>query len=129
MFLWLQQSGEEMQSEEHDFEGAAADFGKLLFLASISSRVPSADVLCSLGPIDEDIEMAGEGPTAAATTGEAAARESSEESTAKDLDVAITIGEVVASMPSQGQAVPSTIHDAHHDKELPGMITLNCSCK
>ena len=73
--------------------------------------------------------MVGEGPTAAATTGEAAARESSEESTAKDLDVAITIGEVVASMPSQGQAVPSTIHDAHHDKELPGMITLNCSCK
>ena len=33
-----------------------ADFGKLLFLASVSSRVSSADVLCSLGPTDEDIE-------------------------------------------------------------------------
>ena len=131
MFLWLQQFGysEGTQSEEYNFEDIAADFGKLLFLASVSSRVSSSDVLCSLGPTDEDIKVVGEDPTVAATTGEAAARESSEESTAKDLDVAITIGEVVASMPSQGQAVPSTIHDAHHDKELPGMITLNCSCK
>ena len=60
--------------------------------------------------------MAGEGPTAAATTGEVTARDSSEESASKDLDVAITIGEAVAGMPSQGQAVPSTVHDAHHDK-------------
>ena len=105
------------------------DFGKLLFLASVSSCVSSADVLCSLGPTDEDIEMVGEGPTTAAITGEAAARESSKESAGKDLDVAITVGEAVAGMPTQGQAVASTVHDAHHDKELPGMITLNCSCE
>ena len=127
VFLWLQHSGEEIQSKEHDFEGTTADFGKLLFLASISSRISSANVLCSLSPTDEDIEMAGEGPTAATTTGEAAVRESSEESTGKDLDVVITVGEAVVGMPSQGRAVPSTVHDAHHDKELPGMITLNCS--
>ena len=89
---------------------------KLSFLAPVSSRASSADVLCSLGLTNEDIEMAGEGPTAAATTGEAATRESSEESASKDLDVAIIVGEAVAGMPSQGQAVPSTVHDAHHDK-------------
>ena len=39
MFLWLHQSGEseETQSEEYDFEDIVADFGKLLFLASVSS--------------------------------------------------------------------------------------------
>jgi len=89
---------------------------KLLLLASISSRVSSADVLCSLSLTNKDIEMAGEGPTTAATTREATVMESSKESASKDLDVAITIGEAVASMPSQGQAVPSTVHDAHHDK-------------
>ena len=119
----------ELQSEEDDSEGTIADFGKLLFLALVSSRVSSVDILCSLGPTDENIEMAGEGPTATATTGEVAARESSKESAGKDVDVAITVGEAVAGMPTQGQAVASTVHDAHHDKELPGMITLNCSCE
>ena len=60
MFLWLQQSGdsEETQSEKYDFEDTTADFGKLLFLASVSSRVSSLDILYSLGPTDEDMEMA-----------------------------------------------------------------------
>nr|POE96574.1 hypothetical protein CFP56_44576 [Quercus suber] len=115
----LEESGEEMQSEGHDSEGTTADFGKLLFLTSVSSRVSSADILCSLGPIDEDIEMASESPTAAVTTGEAAAGESSEESVGKDLDVTITVGEAVAGVPSQGEVVSPTIHDAHHDKETP----------
>ena len=60
MLLWLQQSddSEETQSEEYDFEDTATDFGKLLFFTSVSSRVSSPDVLYSLGPIDEDIEIA-----------------------------------------------------------------------
>ena len=124
MFLWLQQSGEEMQSEEHDSEGTATDFGKLLFLTSVSSRVSSADVLCSLGPTNEDIEMAGEGPTAAITTGD-----SSKESAGKDPSVAVIASEAAAGVPGQGYAVSSTVHDAHHNKEPPGMVVLNCSCE
>ena len=46
------------QSEEYDFEDTTADFGKLLFLASVSSCVSSPDVFYSLGPTDEDMEMA-----------------------------------------------------------------------
>ena len=107
-----------MQSKGHDSEGTAVDFGKLLFLASVSSRVPSTDVLCSLGPTDEDIEVAGE----------AAATDSSEESASKDLGVAVTAGKAAIGAPSQGHAVPLTVHDAHHDKEPSGMVVLNCSC-
>ena len=61
MFSWLKQSGnsEGTQSEGYDLEYAAADFSKLLFLASISSCISSLNVICSLGPTDEDIEMAG----------------------------------------------------------------------
>ena len=89
-----------------------------MFLTSVSSHVPSTDVLCSLGPTDEDIEVARE----------AAAGDFSEESTGKDLGVAVTIGEAVVGEPHQGHAVPLTVHDAHHDKEPSGMVVLNCSC-
>ena len=129
MFLWLQQSGEKMQSKEHVSEGTAVDFGKLLFLASVSSRVSSADILCSLGPTDEDIEMASEGPTAAATTREAVTGDSSEESAGKDPALAVTTGEAATGMPSQGYVVSPTVHDAHHNKQPPGMVVLNCSCE
>ena len=118
-----------MQSEGHDYEGIAADFGKLLFLALVSSRVSFADIICSLGPTDEDIKMAGEGPTIAATTGEATIRDSNEESASKDPGVAVTASEATASVPSHGYAVSPTVHDAHHNKEPPGMVVLNCSCE
>ena len=124
MFLWLQQSSEEMQSEGHDSEGTVSDFGKLLFFASFSFRVSSADVLCFLGPTNEDIEVVGEGPTVAATTGD-----SNEESASKDPGVAVTAGEIAAGVPSQGYAVSPTVHDAHHDKEPLGMVVLNCLCE
>ena len=101
-----------MQSEGHDSEVTAADFGKLLFLASVSSRVPSANVLCSLGPTNKDIEVAGE----------ATAGDFSEESVGKDLSVAVTAGEAAVGEPSHGHAVPLTVHDAHHDKEPSGMV-------
>ena len=127
VFLWLQQFSEEMQSKGHDSEGTVADFGKLLFLALVSSRVSSTNVLCSLGPTDEDIEMAGEGPTIAATTREVAFWDSSEESTGKDLGVAVTASEAAAGTPSQRHVVPPTVHDLHHDKEPLGMVVLSCS--
>ena len=75
MFSWLQQSGasEGTQSEGYDFEYVVADFGKLLFLISVSSRVSSPDVLCSLGLTDEDIEIAGESLVADVTARETAA--------------------------------------------------------
>ena len=124
MFLWLQQSSEEMQSEGHDSEGTVSDFGELLFFASFSFRVSSTDVLCSLGPTEEDIKVVGEGLTVAATTGD-----SSEESASKDPSMVVTAGEAVAGVPSQGYAVSLTIHDAHHDKEPLGMVVLNCLCE
>ena len=95
----------------------------------VSSRVSFADVLCSLGPTDEDIEMAGESPTATVIAGKATAGESSEESNGKDPNVTVIVGEVVASVPSQGHVVSSAVHDAHHGKEPPGMITLSRSYK
>ena len=124
MFLWLQQSSEEMQSEGHDSEGTVAYFGELLFFASFSFRVSFANVLYSLGPTDEDIKVVGEGPTVAATTGD-----SNEESTSKDPSMAVTVGEAAAGVPSQGYAISPTIHDAHHDKEPLGMVVLNCLCE
>ncbi|XP_075665554.1 uncharacterized protein LOC142635246 [Castanea sativa] len=87
---------EETQSKEYDFEDIAADFGKLLFLASVSSCVSSPNVLYSLGPIDEDIEIADEG-----------------------LDVTVTTKEANAGMPSKRLVVSSTIHDVHQSKEPP----------
>ena len=129
MFLWLQQSSKEMQSKGHDSEGTATDFGKLLFLASVSSCVSSTNIHCSLGPTDEDIEMAGEGPTIAATTREVAFWDSSEESTGEDPGVAVTAGKVAAGVPSQRYAVSPTVHDAHHNKEPSSMVVLNCSCE
>ena len=50
MFSWLQQfsDSEGTQSDGYDLEYIAADFDKLLFLASVSSCVSSLDVLCSL---------------------------------------------------------------------------------
>ena len=75
MFSWLQQfsDSEGTQSDGYDLEYIAADFDKLLFLASVSSCVSSLDVLCSLGPTDEDIEMVGESPIVAVTVGHIAA--------------------------------------------------------
>ena len=60
MFSWVQQSGEfeEMRSEEYCFEHTAADFGKLLFLASVSSHGSSADILCSLLSLLEKLLLA-----------------------------------------------------------------------
>ena len=113
-----------MQLEGHDSEGTVADFGELLFFASFSFRVSFANVLYSLGPTDEDIKVVGEGPTVAATTGD-----SNEESTSKDPSMAVTVGEAAAGVPSQGYAISSTIHDAHHDKEPLGMVVLNCLCE
>ena len=129
MFLWLQQFGEEMQSERHDSEGTTADFGKLLFLASVSSCVSSTNILCSLGPTDEDIEMAGEAPTIATTTREVATWDSSEEFIGKDPVVVVTAGEVAIGVPSQGYAISPTVHDAHHNKEPSSMVVLYCSCE
>lgn len=39
---------------EYNFGDIAADFGKLLFLASVSSHISSPDVIYSLGLVDED---------------------------------------------------------------------------
>ena len=94
----------------------AADFDKLLFLTLVSSRVSSADVLCSLGPIDEDIEMAGESPTVVITAREVA--------TNKGPKIIVTTGKVVVGVPSQGYVVSPIIHDVHHSKEPLGVITL-----
>ena len=118
-----------MQLEEHDSEGTTADFGKLLFLASVSSCVSSTNILCSLGPTDEDIEMAGEAPTIATTTREVATWDSSEEFIGKDPVVVVTAGEVAIGVPSQGYAISPTVHDAHHNKEPSSMVVLNCSCE
>ena len=92
----------------------------------VSSRVSFADVLCSLGPTDEDIEMAGESLTVVVITGEVPAKESNKEHAGKDPDVTVTTGEAVIGVPSQGHVVSSTVHDAHHSKEPLGMITLSC---
>ena len=99
----------------------AADFDKLLFLTLVSSRVSSADVLCSLGPIDEDIEMAGESPTVVITAREVA--------TNKGPKIIVTTGKVVVGVPRQGHVVSPTVHDACHSKEPPGMTYLSYSCK
>ena len=151
MFSWLQKSGdsEEAQSKEYDFEHTTADFSKLLFLASVSSHVSSPDILYSLGPTDEDIEMADEGlivaviaeeivaemlsqehvskgPDVTVSAGEAAIVMPSKEHAGKGPDVTITTtaGEVVADVPSQ-RHVSLTVHDVHQSKEPPSMITLN----
>nr|POF27003.1 hypothetical protein CFP56_40369 [Quercus suber] len=100
--------------EGYDLEYAPADFGKLLFLASVSSRVSSPNVRCSLGPTDEDIEMAGESPTTNITgrenitemLGQGLASEdpevtvSGEAIAGKGPNVTVTAGEVVAGVPS-----------------------------
>ena len=95
MLLWLQQSGdsEETESKEYDFEDTAANFGKLLFLTSVSSCVSSFEVLYSLGPIDEDIEIVDEGPNVTVTTGETAVGMPSQELAGKDSAVIVTTGE------------------------------------
>ena len=61
-----------------------------MFLASIYSRVSSPDILYSLGPTDEDIEMAGESPHVAVTTGETAAKMLGQEHACEDLEVTIS---------------------------------------
>lgn len=92
MFLWLQQFGEseETQLEEYDgeFEGTAADFGTLLFLALVFSHVSSPDVLYSPGPANEDIEVA-----------------------VKDPVITNIAGEATISMPNQEHVVTSIVYD------------------
>nr|POE97723.1 hypothetical protein CFP56_71786 [Quercus suber] len=102
---------EETQSEGYDFEYMANDFGKLLFLALVSSHVSFVNILCSLGPTDEGIEMAGESPIVDVTAGEAAV--------GKGPKVTVIAGEAVAGVSSQGHIVSPTVHDAHHSKEPP----------
>nr|POF13378.1 hypothetical protein CFP56_38407 [Quercus suber] len=108
---------EETRSEGYDFEYTATDFGNLLFLASVSSCISSPNVLCSLGPTDEDIEMAGESPTADVTVGETAVGEPNKEYAGKDPDVAVTTGEAVTGVPNQRRVISSTGHDVHQSKE------------
>lgn len=73
---------------EYNFGDIAADFGKLLFLASVSSHISSPDVIYSLGLVDEDIKI-----------------------TDKDPDVTITTEEAAIGMPSRDHVFLSTIHD------------------
>ena len=95
MLLWLQQSGdsEETESKEYDFEDTAANFGKLLFLTLVSSCVSSFEVLYSLGPTNEDIEIVDEGPNVTVTTGEIAVGMPSQELAGKDSAVIVTTRE------------------------------------
>nr|POE50280.1 hypothetical protein CFP56_48622 [Quercus suber] len=104
-------------SEGYDLEYVATDFGKLLFLASVSSCVSFPDVLCSLGPTDEDIKMAGESPAANVTTREIAIRESSKEPVGKDLDVTVTTRGAIVGVPSQRHVISSIVHGIHQSKE------------
>ena len=108
-------NNEETQSEEYDFEDMVADFVKLLFLASVSSRISPPDVLCSLGLADKDVEMAGESPTTNIAAGAAAV--------GKSPEVAITAEGTVAGVPSQEHVVSPIVH---HGKETLGMIFLSC---
>nr|POF00013.1 hypothetical protein CFP56_55808 [Quercus suber] len=123
--VWVPESSEESgysektQSEEYDFVHTAADFGKLLFLASVSYRISSLDVLYSLGPTDEDIEIADEGPTIAVTAGKIATKMLIQEHVSKDPNVIITAREAIAGVPSQRHVVSSIVHDVHQSKEPP----------
>ena len=135
IFSWLQQSGgsEGTQSKEYNFEDMTTNFGKLLFLTSVSSHISSSDVLCSLGPTNEDIEMAGESPDVAITAGGTATQMLGQEyaskdpevtiSTGKGPNVTVSTGKAVASVPNQGHIVSLTVHDVHHIKEPLGMMT------
>ena len=135
IFSWLQQSGgsEGTQSEEYNFEDTTTNSGKLLFLTSVSSHISSSDVLYSLGPTNEDIEMAGKSPDVAVTAGGTATQMLGQEYANKDLEVTISIGKgpnvtvstgkAVASVPNQGHIVSLTVHDVHHIKEPLGMMT------
>ena len=127
MFLWLQQSddSEETQSKEYDFEDTAIDFGKILFLTSVSSRVSSPIVLYSLGPTDEDIEVADEGPPVFVTIGETAAEMPSQGHASKDPDVIVTVGEATVGMPSQRHVASSIVHDVYQSKESSGIVILS----
>ena len=135
IFSWLQQSGgsEGTQSKEYNFEDMTTNFGKLLFLTSVSSHISSSDVLCSLGPTNEDIEMAGESPDVAVTAGGTATQMLGQEyaskdpevtiSTGKGPNVTVSTGKAVASVPNQGHIVSLTVHDVNHIKEPLGMMT------
>ena len=117
VFPWLQQSGdsEETPLEGYDFEHTTADFGKLLFLASVSSHISPPYVLCSLGPADKVVEMAGKSPTADIIVGAA--------TVGKSPEVAVTTGGTIAGVPSQEHVVSPTVH---HGKETLGMIFSSC---
>nr|POF18129.1 hypothetical protein CFP56_59564 [Quercus suber] len=110
---------EETQLEGYDFEHMTTNFDKLLFLTSVSSHISFADVLCSIGPTDEDIEMASKSLTAIVTAEEAATGEYSVESAGKDPDVTVTAEKDAAGVPSEGRVASPTVHDAHHSKEPP----------
>nr|POF27001.1 hypothetical protein CFP56_40367 [Quercus suber] len=122
---WQSGASEGTQSEGYDLEYAVVDFSKLLFLASVSSHISSPDILCSLGPTDEDIEMAGEPPVTdviareytAEMLGQGLASEdpevivSGEAVASKGLDVTLTAKEAVVGVPSHGHVVSSPVHD------------------
>nr|POF07896.1 hypothetical protein CFP56_27476 [Quercus suber] len=92
----------ETQSEDYDFEDTATDFGKLLFLASVSSHVSFPDFLYSLGPTDEDIKIVDEGHDVIATAKETAARMPSQENASKDPDITLTAGKLLLECPAKG---------------------------
>ena len=111
--------------EKYDFEDTFVNLGKLLFLALVSSRISSPDVLYSLGPTDEDTEITDEGPAVTVTAGETAARMPSQEHVSKDPNVTISAREVTTGMPSQRHVVSLIVHDVHQSKEPRYMIILS----
>ena len=96
-----------------------------MFLTSVSSRVSSPSVLYSLGPIDEDIEVADEGPAVFVTTGETTAEMPSQGHASKDPDVIVTVGEATVGMPSQRHVASSIVHDVYQSKESSGIVILS----
>ena len=96
-----------------------------MFLTSVSSRVSSPIVLYSLGPTDEDIEVADEGPAPSVTTGETATEMPSQGHVSKDPDVIVTVGEATIEMPSQRHVASSIVNDVYQSKESLGIVILS----
>ena len=96
-----------------------------MFLTSVFSRVSSSSVLYSLGPIDEDIEVADEGPPVFVTIRETAAEMPSQGHVSKDPDVIVTVGEATIEMPSQRHVASSIVNDVYQSKESLGIVILS----
>ena len=88
----------------------------------VSSYFSSPNVLYSLGPTNEDIEIADEGPNVTVIAGETDAGMPSQEHTGKDPDVTVTTRKAAAGMPSQRHIVSLSVHDVHQSKEPLGLI-------